>query len=178
MARPQHILLVDGYNVLRSGQYAAHLERSQALGADWTDGYFNRARECLYKDVAELAAGRFRPYIVFDAAANPYDGQKEHHTGSLTVLFSDYGQSADSKIEGLSKRFQEQGYPVTVLSADRALQETVMGGQVTRMSVLDFTRELEYVAELDVPEAPSTNKLGDHLDPETRAKLDRLRGRP
>jgi predicted RNA-binding protein with PIN domain len=147
-------------------------------GEDWTDDYFNRARERLFKDVAEWAAGRYTPFVVFDAAGNQHSEQKRQRIGRLTVVFSAYGQSADSQIELMAKRYQEAGAEVTVLSADAQLQWTVMQGHVTRMSVLDFCRELETAQTPDTGErTPWTNHLADHLDPAVRAKLDRMRGK-
>lgn len=46
------LLIVDGYNVLRSGQRYVHMRREE----DYTHETFNKVREALISDVALLRA--------------------------------------------------------------------------------------------------------------------------
>ena len=70
------ILLVDGYNVLRSGS------RYQEAFAhpDYTDDAFNTARERLINDVINYAGRDYKAVIVFDGADN------EFSTGEVETL--------------------------------------------------------------------------------------------
>ena len=61
------MLIVDGYNVLRSGyRYRAVNEE------DYTDDFFNKARETLINDVVNFAGREYKAVIVFDGAKNQF----------------------------------------------------------------------------------------------------------
>lgn len=47
------LLIVDGYNVLRSGQRYVHMRREE----DYTHETFNKVREALISDVAAFCRG-------------------------------------------------------------------------------------------------------------------------
>jgi len=65
MSQNKAIVIIDGYNVLRSsGLYDALDE------ADYSHDVFNKAREALIGDVALFAHKRFEATIVFDGAGN------------------------------------------------------------------------------------------------------------
>ena len=61
------ILIIDGYNVLRSGS-----RYKQIAGPDYTDDAFNRARETLINDVVGYAGHEWGAVIVFDGAKNGF----------------------------------------------------------------------------------------------------------
>ena len=80
-SRPK-ILLVDGYNVLRSGS------RYQEAFAhpDYTDDAFNTARERLINDVINFAGREYKAVIVFDGGDNQFStGEVETIGGVRTV---------------------------------------------------------------------------------------------
>ena len=66
MARPRKkLLIVDGYNVLRSGSRYRPID-----DPDYTDDAFNKARETLINDVVNYAGRDWRAIIVFDGGRN------------------------------------------------------------------------------------------------------------
>ena len=85
------LLIVDGYNVLRSGQRYVHMRREE----DYTHETFNKVREALISDVAAFAGTEYKAIIVFDGADNPESAGKTERIGGVKVVFSPYGSSAD-----------------------------------------------------------------------------------
>jgi predicted RNA-binding protein with PIN domain len=174
-----HILLVDGYNVLRSSGYYQHLVEA---APDHTHDAYNAAREQLISDVATFAGRDYAATIVFDGAGNPSSTGEPQEVAGVSVLFSAAGVSADSVIEGLARRALEQGREVTLVTSDATIQSTVLRDRVVRMSAVGFTNEVCEV-QREVSEhnpSPSANKrtLGARLDPATRDALEHLaRGR-
>ena len=61
------LLIVDGYNVLRSGIRYRRIE-----DPDYTDDAFNVARERLINDVVNYAGNDWRAIIVFDGGRNAF----------------------------------------------------------------------------------------------------------
>ena len=90
------ILLVDGYNVLRSGS------RYQEAFAhpDYTDDAFNTARERLINDVINFAGREYKAVIVFDGGDNQFSTGEVETIGGVRIMFSPAGQSADKVIDG------------------------------------------------------------------------------
>ena len=62
-------MLVDGYNVLRSGSRYRDM-RNPGPNPDYDTDSFNRAREALIDDVVMYAGRDFEAIIVFDGADN------------------------------------------------------------------------------------------------------------
>lgn len=61
MKKRKKLLIVDGYNVLRSGSRYGRI----AL-PDYTDDYYNVARERLMNDVINYAGATMEAIIVYD----------------------------------------------------------------------------------------------------------------
>ena len=81
------LLIVDGYNVLRSGSRYIHMRNQE----DYTYEKFNMVREALISDVAAYAGSEYRAIIVFDAADNPESAGKTQTIGGVKVMFSPFG---------------------------------------------------------------------------------------
>ena len=92
----KRLLIVDGYNVLRSGSRYRWQPRADE---DYTDDFFNTARERLINDVANYAGRDMGAIIVFDAADNELSEGSRTKIGGVQVIFSPAGQSADKVIE-------------------------------------------------------------------------------
>ena len=168
------VLIVDGYNVLRSGS------RYKALtGDDFTDDAFNRKREALLNDVANYAGREYEAVVVFDGGANVYSGGETEQFGGVKIIFSPAGSSADKVIERLAHNAREREREALVISSDASIQETVFGGGVTRMSAEGFCRELaDAHEELHVtftPRPAKKNKLEGRIPADTLEKLKSLR---
>ena len=168
------VLIVDGYNVLRSGS------RYKALaGADYTDDAFNRKREALLNDVANFAGREYEAVVVFDGGANDKSAGSTELFGGVQLVFSAYGSSADRVIERLAHNARERGREVLVVSSDATIQETVFGGGVARMSAEGFCRELaDAHDELHVTTTPrpaKKNQIAGRIPADTLEKLKALR---
>lgn len=169
------LLIVDGYNVLRSGQRYVHMRREE----DYTHETFNKVREALISDVAAFAGAEYKAIIVFDAADNPESAGKTERIGGVKVKFSPYGSSADKVIEKLAHDARENHLEVMVVTSDATIQDTVFGGGVDRMSANGFSLEMEDLgdeAQRDRSiEVHRRATVAERISPETLAKLEALR---
>ena len=171
-------MLVDGYNVLRSGSRYRDM-RNPGPNPDYDTDSFNRAREALIDDVVMYAGRDFEAIIVFDGADNEYsDGNFEKIAG-VRIMFSRAGDSADKVIEKLAWDARARGIETMVVSSDAAIQNTVFGGGVDRMSANGFGRAVAVNAhEFHLDESPKTavkNTVAERLGGDTVAKLKALR---
>ena len=173
-SRPK-ILLVDGYNVLRSGS------RYQEAFAhpDYTDDAFNTARERLINDVINFAGREYKAVIVFDGGDNQFSTGEVETIGGVRIMFSPAGQSADKVIEKLAHDARERMVETLVVTSDATIQDTVFGGGVDRMSANGFSYEVgEYYDQARLDESPKVAEkrtLGDRIPADTLAKLKAMR---
>lgn len=171
------LLIVDGYNVLRSGSRYVHMRNQE----DYTYEKFNMVREALISDVAAYAGSEYRAIIVFDAADNPESAGKTQTIGGVKVMFSPFGSSADKVIEKLSHDARERRVEVMVVTSDASIQDAVFGGGVDRMSANGFSLEMDDLsdeADLDrTIKVAQKNTVADRLSPDVLKKLEALRDR-
>ena len=172
--RRKRMLIVDGYNVLRSGSRYRHI-----TSPDYTDDSFNTARERLVNDVIDFAGRTYEAYIVYDGGDNVYSEGIPETVGRVKIIFSPAGTSADKVIEKLAHEGRVRGMEVLVVTSDATIQDTVFGGGVDRMSANGFSREMEMLKEdTRLDEAPVVARkmtVSDRLDADTLAKLKALR---
>ena len=171
---PNKLLIVDGYNVLRSGSRYKGMPEE-----DYTDDAFNRKREALLNDVATFAGSEYEAVIVFDGGDNIFsDGATERY-GGVRVMFSPAGWSADRVIERLACNARERLQETLVVSSDAAIQETVFGTCVARMSAEGFCRELAASYEENhtqtAPRPMPKNKLEGRISADALERLKALR---
>lgn len=176
MARKRNkLLIVDGYNVLRSGQRYVHMRRQD----DYTVEKYNNVREALISDVAAFAGSEYRAIIVFDGADNPESAGKTQRVGGIKIMFSPFGSSADKVIEKLAHDAREQHVEVMVVTSDASIQDAVFGGGVNRMSANGFSLEMDDLSEdarIDsTTQVSQKNTVADRLNPDVLAKLQALR---
>lgn len=168
------LLLVDGYNVLRSGS-----RYQQITGPDYTDDAFNRARETLINDVVNYAGRDWRAIVVFDGGKNQYSTGEAETIGGVRIMFSPAGSSADKVIEKLAHDARERQVETLVVTSDATIQDTVFGGGVDRMSANGFSREVgRYYEEAHLDETPKVSEkrtVAGRIDAATLAKLQALR---
>lgn len=169
------MLIVDGYNVLRSGRRYVHMNRHE----DWTYEKFNKVREALISDVASFAGTEYRATIVFDAKDNAESAGKEETIGGVRIMFSSFGVTADEVIEKLAHQARGRNVEVLVVTSDAAIQDAVFGEGVDRMSADGFGLEMEDLEEDAAKEQRTVTKrratVADRLDSDTLAKLKALR---
>ena len=145
------LLIVDGYNVLRSGS-----RYKRITSPDYTDDAFNTAR-------ARLINGEVQT------------------VGGIQIMFSPAGQSADKVIEKLAHDARERMVEALVVTSDATIQDTVFGGGIDRMSAEGFSHEVAmYYDEARLDETPKVarkNTVADRIPADTLAKLKALRDR-
>lgn len=168
------LLIVDGYNALRSGSRYARI-----TSPDYTDDTFNTARERLINDVINFAGREWRAIIVFDGAFNEYSQGEVETIGGVRIMFSPAGQSADKVIEKLAHDARERMVETLVVSSDATIQDTVFGGGVDRMSADGFSHEMgEYYEDArldDTPKVARKNTVAERIPADTLARLKALR---
>lgn len=168
------LLIVDGYNVLRSSSRYRSIR-----SLDYTHDTFNRAREALFADVLAFGGSYSSIVIVFDGGNNEFSTGKEERIGGLRIIFSAQGSSADKVIEKLAWDARMKGIETLVISSDANIQDTVFGFGVDRMSSEGFAREMElqpsatFVEERQV--YTRKNTLGERLKGDSFEKLKALR---
>lgn len=168
------LLIIDGYNVLRSGN-----RYKLIAGPDYTDDTFNQARERLINDTVSYAGHDRGAIIVFDGAKNRFSTGEAEVIGGVRIMFSPAGQSADKVIEKLAHDARERNVETLVVTSDATIQDTVFGGGVDRMSANDFCWEITALHEENAsdakPHISRKNTVADRIDPEVRRKLEILR---
>lgn len=170
------LLIVDGYNVLRSGSRYRWQPRADE---DYTDDFFNTARERLINDVVNYAGRDMGAIIVFDAGDNELSQGSRTKIGGVQVIFSPAGQSADKVIEKLAYDAGKRGIETMVVTSDATIQDTVFGGGVDRMSADGFSHEMgEYYKDArldDSPKVARKNTVAERIPADTLARLKALR---
>ena len=154
------LLIVDGYNVLRSGS-----RYREITGPDYTDDTFNTARETLVNDVINYAGREWSAIIVFDGAQNEFSTGEAETVGGVRIMFSPAGQSADKVIEKLAHDARERQVETLVVTSDATVQDTVFGSGVDRMSANGFSREVGmHYEDVRLDEAPKVSEKRDGVD--------------
>ena len=168
------LLIVDGYNVLRSGSRYQRID-----DPDYTDDWFNTARDALVNDVINFAGREWRAIVVFDGGGNAFSAGEATSLGGVRIVFSPAGQSADKVIEKLAHDARERQVETLVVTSDATIQDTVFGNGVDRMSAEGFCRELgAYYEDArldDTPKISRKNTVADRIPADVLAKLTRMR---
>lgn len=172
----KRVLIVDGFNVLRSG---SRYKNIKAPTADYEDDVLNRSREALIKDVAYFAGKEYKATIVFDGGGNVFSTGEAETIGGVRVVFSPAGSSADKVIEKLAHEARQNNIEALVVTSDATIQDTVFGFGVDRMSAEGFSREMtSYYEDIkldDTPKIAEKRTVAGRIDAATLAKLVALR---
>ena len=172
----QRVLIVDGFNVLRSGSRYKNVSLNMP---DYEHDWLNRAREMLINDVVHFAGRDWNATIVFDGGGNVESTGETQIVGGVRVMFSPAGVSADSVIEKLAFEARDRGEEVFVVTSDASVQDTVFGLGVDRMSAEGFSIEIDrYYHDATIEESPKASikrTVAERIDSETLAKLKQLR---
>ena len=174
MASKASVLIVDGYNILRTSSRYSHIEMP-----DWIDNHFNHARDALLKDVMTFASSDMDTTVVFDGTKNVFSDGSTKKVGNINVVFSKNGFDADQVVVDLAQKARSEGKKVTVISSDANVQNSCMGGGTIRMSSRDFTLELEscekQVSEVSEQERSSGSCIKNSIPADTLKKLIAIR---
>ena len=139
------LYLFDGYNLLHASTF--------------------RDRDELVSALASFVAGRgARGVVVFDGVG------EERAIGPLQVRFTAH---ADDLLERLAAENRASEL-VCIVSSDQAVRRT-SGQEVRKLSSRSFLAELEPARHVDHEQRGAGGRVGDRLDPATRAELERLR---
>lgn len=172
--RSKNYLIVDGYNVIRCGSRYKSIELP-----DYTDDFFNVARERLMNDVINYVGSTTKAYIVYDAADRVGERTEKQTIGSVTILFSQKGVPADHVIEKLALDIREEGCEAVVVTSDASIQDTVFGGGIVRMSAEGFCRELAAMdharSQEDTERVNRKSTIADRIPSDVLEKLYRMR---
>lgn len=174
MAERRPVLVVDGYNAIRTCSRYRQLVDEEILDPVLHDVYV-RARTALISDVAAYAKGRFEATVVFDAFGNDDPERPELTQAGVHVVFSPAGVEADAVIERMVTQARFQGRRVTVVTSDALIQSTVFGDGVTRVSSRMFDGETKvmnrHVAEMRACPKNKKNTLADRVPADVRHAL-------
>ncbi len=171
MARQKpKIVLVDGYNVIRSCQKY----RSFIIDHDpKVNDVYQRARPYLIADAAALVDDKTDVVVVFDAAQNTESQGRPVREAGIVVYFSPYGAEADELIEQFAHEAQALGKTVFVVTSDMQTQRAVFRAGVTRISARAFCAEMtDFIADqAEYMSTPSKNTIANRIDPDVAARL-------
>lgn len=175
MARKRKkLLIIDGYNVLRSGSRYKHI-----LFPDYTVDPYNTAREKLMNDVNAYVGNDMDAVIIYDAGEAGHESETVDRIGHVKIVFTPDGQSADRVIERLSHDAKEQNIETLVVTSDASIQDAVFGGGVDRMSAEGFCREVAAHCDSEpydrAPEVVHKRTVSSRISPDTADALIRLR---
>jgi predicted RNA-binding protein with PIN domain len=169
-------LIVDGYNIVHAWPSLNLTMRTRGL---------EDARRQLITALAEYAAQTgVVVTVVFDGQARPGGLPTNEHQDGVTVLFGTKLASADHIIERAAYQASQRGEGADVVVAtDDRLERDVVGGmgvatmgaraleaEVTRVAS-DMTTETRRMRD----DSRRTTRVEDGLDPEVRARLERIR---
>lgn len=176
----RELLVVDGYNVIHA---TPKYERLMFDRGDhpYSSDVYECARTALIADVAAFAGRQYEAVVVFDAAGNVSPDRPDLPQGGVRVVFSPTGVTADTIIQNLCAEARLEGRACSVVTSDAMIQATVMGHGVARISARMLVEEIDDM-QRDFERAREENvdiklTLGSRLSPESRAKLQALRGR-
>ncbi|MHB9003456.1 MAG: NYN domain-containing protein [Coriobacteriia bacterium] len=165
------IYVIDGYNVLLSDPHYR--------GAAEQD--MDTARARLVSDVGAYVHGEADAVVVFDGASNPDSDGRHHDVAGVDVVFSPFGQDADSLIEQMITERISAGDEVRVVTSDAETQRVALGKGALRISSAGFIdRAREDALDTDHHASLGTPKmaLDERIDPTVRDALSRwARGR-
>lgn len=154
--RASMILLVDGYNVLKSqlaSKYADEHDRHRFI--QQLIKFANRKNN--------------RLIIVFDGGSHPWDLSEPY--GEHDVMYSGYKQTADVVLRKLIARYR--GYDVMVISSDREVVRYAKHHGLTPLSAQEFIGMLQQVVSIPSPVVKGTQEPVKITD-EKNAELDIL----
>ncbi|MBR0102943.1 MAG: NYN domain-containing protein, partial [Selenomonadaceae bacterium] len=120
--------------------------------------------------------------LVFDAARSEDEESVEVYDDFFRVIYSGFGETADSVIERISYEEVRKRREVHVVSSDATIETVILGAGAYRHPSREFYRAVkrakqhlrkEYLGNVTLP--VKRNEVGDRIGAEVYAKLDKLR---
>lgn len=129
----EHLLIVDGYNVIGNWPELAKLK---------AEDHFDAARDRLLDILADYRAHEDAAItVVFDAMFVPGIGRR-YDQWDLEVVFTRQDETADTYIERLANDLMSPVRQLTVVTSDQAEQWTVFSRGALRISSREFLQEV------------------------------------
>ncbi|MEN9225071.1 MAG: NYN domain-containing protein [Thermostichus sp. HHBFW_bins_43] len=165
------LLLVDGYNIIGAWPTLNKLARRSLM---------ELARLRLVESLASYVAFRgYRATVVYDSYAQPTPVQQERSPSGIEILYTPYGETADTCIERLCAQLQWDECRVRVATSDR-LQQLVIGGyDAEYISAEQLWEEVQQaqqqIRRIKPKQLPGRRGIDSYLDAETLSRLNRWR---
>lgn len=166
--RPHY--LVDGYNLIHAWE-EIDLEDIAA------------ARERLIRILSEYGGyENFEITLVFDTGKTEDEERVEVYSKIFRVVYSGFGETADSVIERLAFEEVKKRREVHVVSSDALIETVILGAGAYRHPSREFYRAVkrakkhlrkEYLGNVTLP--VQRNEVGDRIDSDVMAKLEQMR---
>lgn len=171
MLKKHKIVIIDGYNVLRTSDRYAKLAGQAPNFKDWTDEIWNAAREALLNDVLQIIEKTDQAFIIYDAAkriSRDDANSLESKIKNVEIIFTEKDETADARIQKLSHTFREKGMEVQIVSSDLGIQDATMHAGVTRTSSREFSNN----AQENIQESKMQTISSNSQHPEMRSKIE------
>ncbi len=164
-------LLIDGYNVINAWQEFVVLRQEN----------LEHAREVLIGYIAEYAAFKgYQATIVFDAQEVSTEASLTRR-GTVDVVFTDEGETADSWIERKTYELGRIHAKTFVVTSDYAEQLHVLGTGAYRISSREFHEDLKKAKKAiqEKMKQPASglnrNEVGNRLPDHVLEHFEKLR---
>ncbi len=168
----QHLLLVDGYNIIGAWPSLTRTRDRQGL---------ELARQELIEALINYTAHQgYKTQVVFDAQYRKTPSSLENYSGELSVYFTDWAQTADTYIEKICASFyhhsEQRPSRLIVATSDRAQRLTVVGYGAEWMSAQRLASEIEFSSRQIRKKQQSTQRtqgrfLFNSLDAKSQERL-------
>ena len=163
------LLVVDGYNVIGAW--------SEPERHGWS---LDECRDRLMRQLQDYGGYSGEEVVlVFDGYQSDKRLTTEERHGSLTLVFTKHGETADSYIERLVASLPKYR-TVRVATSDGLEQAQVLGSGATRLTSRELLRELRQLRQKGLDQhrqqnPMQKNALSARLPEDTRAVLEKLR---
>ena len=174
MAGKSRLLVVDGYNVLGAWP---ELSKGQPL-ADARDALIHRLHDYAGYSGQQVV-------LVFDAWQSDRLERSIEKKGSLTIVFTQKGETADHYIERLCDEHARQvelgRLELRVATSDGTEQTVVFGRGAVRISSRELIYEMRQAKQSGAQYAHPVSRTAtratimEHMPDEMRARLEKLR---
>lgn len=113
--------------------------------------------------------------IVYDAArrVDESDNFSVQQLKNVQIIFTNYGESADERIQRIVMNARKKNMEVRVITSDLGIQDATMNEGVVRMSSREFETSASEISKISHTETCS--KIEDIVDNEIANKLRHLR---
>jgi len=165
----EEILIIDGYNCIHLWPHLSELK----------DESLEEARNRLIEELTDYQASRgIRLILVFDAHLQT--GPSSHEVrGKVEIIYTDYGETADRRIERLARTLAAPGRHIYVATSDYTEQRVAFGQGALRISARELYQEVQDIREQVRSKIAggrrSLSSLGQRLSKEVEERLEQWR---